>query len=159
MKKLAGGLIAASTTLLATVTLWEGTEYKPYRDIGGVLTVCQGYAGPGIVPGKTYTKQECDSLLVQQLTTHGQGVLKCTKVPLNQNQYDALTSFTYNVGVSAFCKSTLVKLLNQGNYTQACDQLRVWVYVKGKKVRGLVNRRESERALCLKPVPNPKEVV
>ena len=80
-------------------------------------------------------------------------MLKCTKVPLNQNQYDALVSFTYNVGVGAYCGSTLVRKLNQGDYTGACNELRRWVYAGGKRVQGLANRREAERSLCLKPMP------
>lgn len=155
-QKAGGAVLAASATLVGTVAMWEGTEYVPYRDIVGVLTVCQGYTGPGIVPGKVYSKAECDQLLVQELSHHGQGVLKCTKVPLNQNQYDALVSFTYNVGVGAYCGSTLVRKLNQGDYTGACNELRRWVYAGGKRVQGLANRREAERSLCLKPMPLPE---
>ena len=148
-QKAGGAVLAASATLLGTVAMWEGTEYVPYRDIVGVLTVCQGYTGPGIVPGKVYTKAECDQLLVQELTHHGQGVLKCTKVPLNQNQYDALVSFTYNVGVGAYCGSTLVRKLNQGDYTGACNELRRWVYAGGKRVQGgRVGRRRRGGAAC-----------
>jgi lysozyme len=148
----------AGTALIASTAYWEGTEYKPYKDIVGVVTVCNGYTGPDIVPGKTYSKAECDYLLKKELTEHGMGVLKCTKVPLNQNQYDAYASFTYNVGVGAYCKSTLLRKLNSGDYTGACNELLRWNRAGGKEVRGLTRRREAERALCLKPV-NKNNVV
>lgn len=156
-KWLLGSLAGAS--LVASVAMWEGTEYEPYYDIVGVLTVCNGYTGPDIIPGKTYGKEECDMLLKKELTEHGMGVLKCTKVPLNQNQYDAFASFTYNVGVGAYCKSTLLRKLNSGDYTGACNELLRWNKAGGKEVRGLTRRREAERALCLKPVGKPNVVI
>ena len=65
------------------------------------------------------------------------------------NEYDALTSFAFNVGTTAFCSSTLVKKLNAADYEGACGELRRWVYVKGKKSQGLVNRREKEYRQCI----------
>jgi len=138
---------------VTSVAMWEGTEYVPYRDVVGVLTVCNGYTGPDIIPGRTYGKVECDMLLKKELTEHGMGVLKCTKVPLNQNQYDAFASFTYNVGVGAYCKSTLLRKLNAGDYTGACRELLRWDKAGGKVYRGLTKRRQAEMALCLKPMP------
>jgi lysozyme len=150
-KWLLGSLAGAS--LLTTVAYWEGTEYKPYKDIVGVLTVCNGYTGPDIIPGKVYTKAECDGLLKKEVTEHGLGILKCITVPINQHQYEALTSWAYNVGVGAACKSTAIRLLNQGDYRGACDQLLRWNKAGGKEVRGLTRRRIAERELCLKPMP------
>lgn len=141
-----------SASLLAMVSSFEGTRYTPYYDVGHVLTVCNGYAGPDIVPGKRYSKAECDGLLRKSISDHGLGVLKCTAVPLNQNQYDAFTSFTYNVGVGAFCHSTLNKKLNKGDYQGACNELLKWDKVNGKAITGLTRRRKAERELCLKPV-------
>lgn len=146
------GLIIAGITLLALLTTDEGTRYKPYRDVGGVLTVCQGHTGPDVIEGKVYTKADCDRLLVRNTERHGNAVLRCTNVPLNQNQYEAFTRFTFNVGTSAFCNSSLVKKLNQGDYEGACRELKRWVYVKGKRVPGLVNRRESEYRQCITPI-------
>lgn len=152
VKSAAISLVIASASLVAYVTKEEGTENVPYKDIVGVLTVCQGHTGPDIIPDKVYSKEECDLLLKKDLTTHGLGVLKCVKVPINQNQYDAFTSFTFNVGVNAFCTSTLVKKLNEGDYTGACNQLPRWNRAGGKEVRGLTNRRLREKELCLKPI-------
>lgn len=82
--------------------------------------------------------------------TKFEGALKqCVKVPLSQNEYDAWAQFTYNIGATAFCKSTAAKLLNEGRYQEACDQMLKWVYVKGSKVQGLVNRRQKEHEQCM----------
>jgi lysozyme len=82
--------------------------------------------------------------------TKFEGALKqCVKVPLNQNEYDAWAQFTYNIGATAFCESTAAKLLNEGRYQEACDQMLKWVYVKGSKVQGLVNRRQKEHEQCM----------
>jgi len=83
-------------------------------------------------------------LLKQDMTPAAQVVTNKVTVPLNQNQFDALTSFTFNVGGAAFSGSTLLKLLNQGQYDEVPPQLRRWNKAGGKVVQGLINRRENE---------------
>jgi lysozyme len=142
-----------SVTLAAGASLWESSGKVitvPYYDIVNVLTVCDGITGAQVVAGRIYTATECADFRDQHLKEHGAGVLACTTVPLSQNQYDAFTLFTYNVGVSAFCKSSLLKKLNAGDYVGACDALLRWDYAGGKRVAGLTNRRQWERKLCLK---------
>lgn len=146
------GLLVAGAALVASVTLWEGTRYVPYDDVVGVLTVCQGYTGKEIVRGKTYTPEQCKAFLTKELTVHGNGVLRCTKVPLSQKQYDAFTLFTYNVGVQGYCNSSLLRKLNAGDYVGACNGLLKWTYAEGKYVQGLYNRRLYERNLCLQGI-------
>ena len=75
---------------------------------------------------------------------------------MTQGQYDAYVSFAYNVGINAFCKSTMVKLANQGDKVGSCNQFDRWVYVAGKdcriaknNCRGIAKRRAEEKALCL----------
>jgi len=140
------GLIPAA--LISGAALWEGTKYYAYKDIVGVPTVCQGYTGKDIVFGKKYSPEECNNYLRKELKVHSEGMLNCVTVPLTEYQYTAFTLFTYNVGVSAFCKSTAAKLLNQGKYTAACDALLNWTYAGGKFVQGLYNRRVYEVAIC-----------
>lgn len=159
-KLLLAGLTSASA--LAFVAGWEGHESKPYYDIAGVLTVCNGYTGSDIDKNKVYGKKECDSLLKQELTVHGKAVLACVKVPLNQNQYNAFVSLAYNVGAPTVCQSGLPKnkhlidVLNEGDYTAACDRILAYnkARVKGKLVPvfGLTKRRQAERAMCLTPI-------
>ncbi len=79
-----------------------------------------------------------------------EGAIKsCVKVPLHQYEYDAYTSLAYNIGSGAFCRSTLVKLLNQEKYPEACKQILRWDFFKGKPLRGLTVRREKEYQQCI----------
>lgn len=147
-KWLAVGAVGA--VLGASLVKWEGTEYVAYKDIAGILTVCNGHTGSDIITGRRYTPEQCSYLLAKDVKKHRDGMLSCVKVPLTQYQSDAFTMFTFNVGVSAFCTSTTVAgNLNKGNYSAACDGLLKWIYSKGKPVQGLRNRREYEREMCL----------
>jgi GH24 family phage-related lysozyme (muramidase) len=151
----AAGVVLASAGLLTQIRGHEGRELKPYRDIAGVLTVCDGITGPDVQPGKTYTDAECNALSLKHVEAHGAKLLQCIQVRVTQGYYDALASWAYNVGVGAACGSTLVRLLNAGEYRAACDQLLRWNRAGGKVVRGLTNRRMAERAQCLQSIPQP----
>jgi len=132
------------------VTLWEGTKYVPYRDIVGVWTVCEGITGRHVVPGKTYTRAECDALTSGEIERHGRGLLACITAPITQPQYEALASWTYNIGIGGACGSTLVRRLNAGEPAQQwCQELMRWNRAGGRAVQGLTNRRTAELALCL----------
>ncbi len=150
--KWAIGFVSAAT--IAAATLWEGTRYTPYDDIAGVLTVCQGHTGPDIVRAKRYTPEECASYLKAELGEHGAGVLRCVDVPLSRDEYAAYSLFAYNVGTTAFCESSLRKKLNKEDRVGACNGLLAWdkARVNGQlvSVKGLANRRQFERELCLK---------
>lgn len=148
------GTVSAAT--IGGVAYWEGLQTHAYLDIGGVPTVCFGYTGKDIDMNKIYTVDECRTKLVAQIQAKSKGVLECINVPIKQNEYDAYTIFSYNVGVSAFCNSSSVKALNAGNHTVACNLLANnpngspnWSYVKGKYIKGLQARRQYEKAMCL----------
>ena len=143
------GALTLAMTLLGGPDGLEGRLYVPYPDVAGVLTVCDGHTGPDIVSNKTYTDQECDSLLRADLKPVQAAVNGLVKVPLSDYQRAALYSFAYNVGPEAFYKSSLLKRLNAGDKAGACNELRRWVLAGGRKWRGLMKRRETERALCL----------
>ena len=132
----------------------EGRVYEPYKDVAGVWTVCDGHTGNDIIKGKKYTDRECDRLLWNDLKPVKQTVDGLVKVQLNEYQRASLYSFTYNVGSGAFSKSTLLKKLNAGDQEGACEELRRWVYAGGMKFRGLMNRRDMERSMCLADGPN-----
>lgn len=151
-RKVAVAVVTAS--LISFVALWEGDERVAYADklAYGVPTVCNGHTGPDVRVGDVWTKSQCDAVLIGNLEKHGQGLLACVTVPINQNQFDALSSWTFNVGVGAACSSTLVRLLNQGQYINACNQLPRWNRAGGREVRGLTNRRNAEKAICLTPM-------
>ncbi|WP_308351958.1 lysozyme [Serratia marcescens] len=140
-----GGAIAIAAVLIPSL---EGVEYKPYRDVVGVLTVCYGHTGPDIIPDKTYTEAECKAMLDKDLQPFARSVERSVKVPANEYQKAALISFSYNVGVKAFESSTLLKKLNAGDSRGACDEMRRWNKAGGKVWKGLINRREVEREIC-----------
>ncbi|YCI31330.1 lysozyme [Erwinia sp. PK3-005] len=144
-----GGAMLIATVFLGGKDGVEGRVYEPYKDVVGVWTVCDGHTGTDIIQDKRYTDQECDRLLWQDLQPVRKTVDSLVKVPLSEYQRAALYSFTYNVGASAFSKSTLLKKLNAGDQQGACEELRRWVYAGGMKWTGLMNRREMERAMCL----------
>ncbi|MDI6634350.1 lysozyme [Pantoea dispersa] len=149
-----GGAIAIATVFLGGKDGVEGRVYEPYKDVAGVWTVCDGHTGTDIIKGKKYTDRECDRLLMQDLQPVKKVVDGLVKVQLNEYQRAALYSFTYNVGTSAFSKSTLLKRLNSGDQAGACEEMRRWVYAGGMKWKGLQNRRDMERSLCLADGPN-----
>lgn len=144
----AGGVLALATVL---VQWHEGKRYKPYHDGGGVLTVCHGHTGKDVTTGKIYSKEECNALMKQDLLVARATVERYVTVQLTDLQKAALTSFVYNIGSGAFANSTLLKKLNAGDIQGACDQMRRWKYDEGKVSKGLINRREVEREICLNP--------
>ncbi|WP_333620409.1 lysozyme [Pantoea septica] len=149
-----GGAMLIATVFLGGKDGVEGRVYEPYKDVAGVWTVCDGHTGTDIIKGKKYTDRECDRLLWSDLQPVKKAVDSLVKVPLNEYQRAALYSFTYNVGSGAFSKSTLLKKLNTGDQDGACEELRRWVYAGGMKFRGLMNRRDMERSMCLADGPN-----
>lgn len=140
------GAVAIAGTMLTDL---EGVRYTPYYDVAGVLTVCYGHTGADIIKGKTYSPAECKSMLDKDLQPFVRSVERSVKVPTNEYQKAALISFSYNVGVTAFERSSLLRQLNAGNYQAACDGLRQWTYAGGKQWKGLMNRREVEREVCM----------
>lgn len=139
------GAVAIAGTML---TALEGVRYTPYYDVAGVLTVCYGHTGADIIKNKTFSPAECKAMLDKDLQPFARSVERSVKVPTNEYQKAALISFSYNVGVTAFERSSLLRQLNAGNYQAACDGLRQWTYAGGKQWKGLMNRREVEREVC-----------
>lgn len=143
-----GGAIAIATVMLSGNGGLEGREYVPYKDVVGVLTVCDGHTGPDIIHGKRYTDKECDALTRQDLNRIAAQVYRHIKVPTTETQRAAIYSFAYNVGATATINSTLLKKLNAKDYSGACSELKRWVYAGGKKWKGLMNRRDVEYEVC-----------
>lgn len=144
-----GGAMMIATVFLGGRDGVEERVYTPYKDVVGVWTVCGGHTGLDIVKGKTYTDRECDQLLWNDLQPVKKVVDGKVKAPLSEFKRAALYSFTFNVGTDAFSKSTLLRKLNAGDHVSACDEMRRWVYAGGMKWKGLLNRRDMERSLCL----------
>lgn len=142
----AGGALALASV---TTNWFEGTRSVPYRDVGGVWTVCEGVTGPSVVPGKTYTPGECASLNNRALVSADADVRRLVKVPITDTERAALIDFVYNLGAPALARSTLLRKLNAGDHVGACAEYRKWIYAAGKPMKGLQNRRAAEEWLCL----------
>ena len=133
---------------------FEGLRLKAYDDGVGVWTIGFGTIkypnGIRVKAGDSCTSQQAEDYLRNDLTSFENAVNRLVKAKLNQNQFDALVSFTYNLGETNLGKSTLLKKLNAGDYQGAADQFLVWNKAGGKVMNGLTRRREAERALFLK---------
>ncbi|HBC7181436.1 TPA: glycoside hydrolase family protein [Escherichia coli] len=118
----------------------------------GVLAVWTDGIGntSGVIPGKTITERQAAEGLISNVLRVELALERCVKQQPPQKVYDAVVSFAFNVGTGNACSSTLVKLLNQRRWADACRQLPRWVYVKGVFNQGLDNRRAREMAWCLK---------
>lgn len=125
---------------------FEGIKLNAYLDGNGIPTIGYGHT-QGVQMGDTCTQQEALQWLSDDLGTADDAVNRLVTVPLNQNQYDALVSFTYNVGQGHLQHSTLLDLLNQGAYVGASAQFLAWNKIGGVESKGLTNRRLAERAL------------
>lgn len=141
----ASGIIAVTGGYM--VGPWEGVEKTAYQDIVGVWTICYGET-QGVKPGMTKTQEQCEQSLAKELQNYNTQMKKSVKVPLPQHMEVAYTSFVWNVGVGAWNSSTLLKLLNQEKYDEACTQLLRWNKAGGKVVKGLTNRRNAEYKTC-----------
>lgn len=147
---LAGGLSlsAAFSAVFLTVPS-EGKVNAGYVDPGGVVTACYGHTGPEVKLGNHYTDPECFALLLKDEAEAEVQVKSLIDVPLNTYQLAALDDFVYNEGAGRLKSSTMRKKFNSGNYKGGCDQLVRWVIANGKKLGGLVKRRDKEMAFCL----------
>jgi lysozyme len=139
---------AAAAALLAFTPVQEGRVLTTYRDIGGVLTYCDG-ATENAQAGKTYAPAECDAQLDRDLERHAAGIAKCIPMDLiTDGQRVAFVDAAYNIGVSAFCSSSMARRARAGDMVGACDALLLWNRAGGREVAGLTRRRERERELC-----------
>ena len=144
---------------VALIKRFEGLELEAYQDIAGIWTIGYGHTGPDVKPGMKITEAEAEALLKRDLKPREEAVARLVNVPLNQNEFDALVSFVYNVGAEAFRKSTALKRLNKNDRIGAAEALTWWnkATVGGvlREVAGLTRRRAAERALFLEPVNPP----
>lgn len=142
-------VLAAAAVAVPTIAVWEGSKNVGYADrlAGNLPTACFG-ATKGIVVGKRYTDDECMAMLAQDAVSHGLEISRCLPDELPVRTRAAFTSFAYNVGTGAFCRSTLSRKARAGDLQGACRELDKWVYAGGKRVQGLANRRQAERKLC-----------
>lgn len=131
----------------------EGDRLKAYQDQGGVWTIGCGHTGPDVYPGLVITHAQEVALLHADLLIAENWILHEVTVPLNAHEFDALTSFCYNIGRGGFAASTVLRRLNAGDREGAANAMLMWNEVDHKENAGLTNRRNAERKLFLTPVP------
>jgi lysozyme len=142
---------------LKLITTFEGLSLKPYLDSGGRATIGFGtilYPNGHAVTmdDPDCTQEQANGYLEWQVNQKAARVSTLVKVPVNQNQFDALCSFAYNLGLGSLGGSTLLKLLNAGDFHGVAAQFPIWDKAGGQVVAGLLRRRLAEQALFLQPV-------
>ena len=138
---------------IALITEFEGFREKAYQDVVGVWTIGYGFT-LGVQPGDTITKAQAKARLARELDGYEAAVTRaCTNEP-NQNEFDALVCFAFNVGVSGMAKSSVIKAHNRGDHQAAARAFSLWNKAGGKVWPGLTRRRAAEAALYLTPMPD-----
>lgn len=153
-KKTLAGIVGvtAAAMLYTSIPREEGTELRAYRDIAGVWTICSGDTAD-VQPGQVATAQECRERLERQLIAHAEPVMRCTPRLREEGrdyQRAAAVSLAYNIGVGAYCRSTVDRRFDAGDWRGGCDAILMWDKAGGRVVRGLQLRRQRERAVCLR---------
>lgn len=155
-------LIAVVGATAASSLLWlipsagvEGNKTRPYRDVGGVWTVCAGVTGKHVDPQRLYSPAECDQLNAMTIAEHAERALPCLHTPLTDSQKVGLVLFSYNIGPPRFCGSRLARKLNAHDPHACAEITDSWYKAGGRDCRiranncpGLIKRRKLERALC-----------
>lgn len=133
---------------LDLIKSFEGLRLEAYLCPAGVPTIGYGHTS-GVVIGQKITEQQAEDFLRQDLETTEAAVNSYVMVPLTQNQYDALVSFTFNLGPGNLKMSHLLRYVNEGEFQNAANEFERWVFARGEKLNGLVRRREAEKVLFL----------
>lgn len=136
-----------SIKAVGLIKSFEGCRLAAYQDQGGVWTIGWGHTGPEVVRGMLCTVVEASAWLDQDLARVDAGLSRLVKVDLNQNQWDALVDFAFNLGLGALERSTLLRDLNEADFVTAALQFPLWDHVNGLMVPGLLARRKAEMRL------------
>lgn len=143
-KRVVIGLLALSTSGAAAIAYYEGVRKVAYVDPVGVVTICAGHTKTAKL-GQKLTDAECAELLKDDVQDAAVAIKRLVTIPLTQNQYDALVSFTFNVGEGNLAKSTLLKQINAKRCWAAGREFSRWDYAGGQRLPGLTKRRADER--------------
>ena len=133
---------------LSLIKKFEGCELYAYQCSAGVWTIGYGHT-KDVEPGMQITKEDADEMLVEELHEYESYINDFVTAPLSQNQFDALVSWVYNLGPANLKSSTMLKVLNAGDYDEVPAQMKRWNKAGGKRLEGLIRRREAESLLFL----------
>lgn len=148
-----GRVAVLAVVLLATpfVVMHEGVVQRRYLDPVQIPTACVGETDREVVDFKdTFSRDECIAVMGASLYAHAIELDKCVKVPLARHEAGAILSWSFNVGIGAACRSTLIRMMNAGRpASEWCAQLLRWDKAGGRVLRGLTKRRGQEYAMCM----------
>lgn len=149
MNRVQAGSLVLSAAALVGLALSEGYTDRAVQPLPGDKWTYGFGTTEGVRPGDTITPPKALERKLRDVQAFEGAIRRCVRVPLSQGEYDAFVSLAYNIGPDAFCKSTLVRLLNAGDYAGACQQILRWDRFKGERVRGLTLRRQREYETCI----------
>jgi lysozyme len=149
MNRIAVGVLSLSAVAFGALVSYEGYSDRAIIPVPGDVPTIGFGTTEGVKPGDTITPPKAVARALQDVAKYEGALKKCVTVPLHQREYNAYVSLAYNIGPGAFCGSTLVKKLNAGDYEGACREILRWDRFKGKPLRGLTLRRESEYRQCM----------
>jgi len=132
---------------LALTEQFEGCRLTSYQDQVGRWTIGYGHTGPEVCAGMTITLEQAQNLLAKDVSSAAAFVNRVVEVQLTQGEFDALVDFVFNLGVGTFERSTLLRVLNAGEFAAAAAQFALWDRAGGAVVAGLLRRRQAETAL------------
>lgn len=154
--KAAGTAAIAAALAMAVAGLKpdEGKRNVSYLDIVQVPTSCYGHTGPDVVVGQYRTDAHCELLLTEDARAHMMGALACSpELATRPDQLAAVTRLTFNIGVRGYCRSSIARHFAAGRWRAGCDRFLAFRYAGGREIRGLLLRRQRERAQCLTNLP------
>ncbi len=145
--------LTVSASAFVALTMSEGYSDTAIIPVPGDVPTIGFGTTEGVKPGDRITPPRAVARALTDVQKFEGALKACVKVPLAQHEYDAYVRLAYNIGPTAFCGSTLVKTLNASDYSGACRQILVWDKFKGKPLRGLTARRQTEYKLCIGAAP------
>lgn len=140
--------LETSESMIAVIKKFEGLRLKSYKCPAGVYTIGYGHT-ENVNADSEISELMADQILRKDLKKFENSIKKLVKVPLSQYQFDALVSLVFNIGATNFKNSTLLKYLNNSEYSLAAEQFERWIYSNGKKLDGLLTRRKAEKEIFL----------
>jgi len=141
--------LVLSAAAIIGIVVHEGYSDNAYIPVAGDVPTIGFGTTTGVKLGDKITPIKALERALTDVNAFEHALKSCVKVPLHQYEYDAYISLSYNIGSKAFCNSTLVKFLNEGNYEEACKQILRWDKFRGKPLKGLTIRRQSEYRQCI----------
>ncbi len=141
--------LTLSASALVGLALSEGYTDKAVQPLPGDKWTVGFGTTDGVKSGDTITPQKALERKLRDVQKFEGAIKQCVKVPLTQNEYDAYSQLSYNIGSGAFCRSTLVRKANDYDYAGACAEILRWDRFNGKPIKGLTDRRKREYELCI----------